>query len=173
MVRFRIDLTLTPIIFGVLARVYPGVQCRLGSCSIAKKTAKLVYYIRVMFTQTEAPPQVTSAQVYPDIYLSQTMPKSTSQSNIVESDLPQLAPLTPSYERGKLVFLQNCAHCHGLAGDGTGWDGLYLNPSPANLHDQNLSGLSDGELFAKVSFGIKIALCLHGVNGCQKISDGM
>jgi mono/diheme cytochrome c family protein len=116
---------------------------------------KLVHYIRVMFTQTEALPSVTSAQVYPDIYLSQKMPASTSQMNIVEGNLPQLAPLTPSYERGKLVFLQNCAHCHGLAGDGKGWDGLYLNPKPANFHSQDVSGLSDGEFYAKVSFGIQ------------------
>ena len=116
---------------------------------------KLVHYIRVMFTQTEAPSAVTSAQVYPDIYLSQKMPTSTSEINIVEGNLPQPAPLTPSYERGKVVYLQNCAHCHGLAGDGTGWDGSYLNPKPANFHSQDVSGLSDGEFYAKVSFGIQ------------------
>ncbi len=48
-----------------------------------------------------------------------------------------------------------CAHCHGLAGDGEGWDGAYLHPVPANLHDQGTELNPPDELMAKLSFGIE------------------
>jgi len=104
---------------------------------------KLVHYIRAIFTQTEDPPPAPDSAnnfVFPEIYQSQAMPESAS------------------YERGKQIFLQHCAHCHGLAGDGQGWDGQYLNPQPANFHDmasktpsQDLQAM----MLAKVTFGIQ------------------
>lgn len=104
---------------------------------------KVVHYLRVMFTQTEeAPPAPPDGEdfLFPDIYKTQIIPDSAS------------------YERGKLVFLQNCAHCHGLAGDGKGWDGEYLNPPPANFHDMasmQMDPQAQGEHLAKVTFGIQ------------------
>ena len=44
-------------------------------------------------------------------------------------------PDSASYENGKRIYLEHCAHCHGLAGDGQGWDGAYLSPTPADFHD--------------------------------------
>jgi mono/diheme cytochrome c family protein len=104
---------------------------------------KVVHYIRAIFTQTETPPTAPPEGqdfLFPDIYQTQTMPADAS------------------YARGKLVFLQNCAHCHGLAGDGTGWDGAYLNPTPANFHDmagKEMGPQAQGEHLAKVTFGIQ------------------
>jgi cytochrome c oxidase cbb3-type subunit 2 len=116
---------------------------------------KLVYYIRVNFTQTLPRPGITSDQVYPDVYLTQTMPQEATEAEIVEGGLPYIMPETPSYERGKLVYLLNCAHCHGLSGQGNGWDGQYLDVLPANFTDPNLRGMSDGDYYARVSFGIQ------------------
>ncbi|MFL7894215.1 MAG: c-type cytochrome [Anaerolineales bacterium] len=116
---------------------------------------KLVYYIRVNFTQTSPRPEITNAQVYPDIYLTQTMPSEASEAEIIEGDLPYIMPQTPSYERGKLIYLQNCAHCHGLSGQGDGWDGQYLDIEPANFTDPNMRGMSDGDYYARVSFGVQ------------------
>ncbi len=103
---------------------------------------KVVHYIRVIFTQTEDPPAAPSGQdfEFPDVYQTLEIPD------------------TASYERGKLTFLQNCAHCHGLAGDGQGWDGQYLNPQPADF--RNMAGMTMGpetmgEHLAKVTFGIQ------------------
>jgi mono/diheme cytochrome c family protein len=101
---------------------------------------KLVHYIRGVFTQTESIPEIQDpgsgiAQVYYD----QSLPDSAS------------------YERGKTIFLQQCAHCHGLAGDSLGWDGTYLNPSPANLHDMATTPVapqSEGNYLVKLTFGI-------------------
>ena len=52
----------------------------------------------------------------------------------------------------------NCAHCHGLAGDGKGWDGSYLNPSPADFQEDAgvpLAAGDEGKALARVTFGIK------------------
>jgi len=115
---------------------------------------KLVHYIRVNFTQTEARPEAAVDQVFPDIYLAQTMPTTATQAEIIEGALPTIFPLTPSFERGKLVFLTNCAHCHGLTGDGNGWDGQYLDVKPANLA-MPMPNMTDGDWYAHLSFGIQ------------------
>jgi mono/diheme cytochrome c family protein len=41
--------------------------------------------------------------------------------------------LQGSLQRGKQVFLQNCAPCHGAAGDGKGVAAAILRPEPANF----------------------------------------
>jgi cytochrome c oxidase cbb3-type subunit 2 len=104
---------------------------------------KVVHYLRAIFTQTEErPPEPPEGQNFdfPEIYQSQSMPDSASYAN------------------GKKIFLQRCAHCHGLAGDGQGWDGLYLDPQPANFHDMagmQMSQQGQAEHLAKVTFGIQ------------------
>jgi cbb3-type cytochrome c oxidase subunit II len=103
----------------------------------AEEIWQLVHYIRVNFTQTEKRPNLTADQVYPDIYLVQTMPASAS------------------FERGKQLYLTTCAQCHGLSGQGDGWNGQYLDVAPANFTDPNLRGMSDGDYFARMSFGVQ------------------
>lgn len=105
---------------------------------------KVVHYIRTMFTQTEDPPPAPPDGedfTYPDFY------KTSARF-----------PEDVSYERGKVVFLTNCAHCHGLAGDGQGWDGAYLNPPPADFREmagKPMTPEAQGEHLAKVTFGIQ------------------
>jgi len=105
---------------------------------------KLVHYIRLMFTQTEDRPDeppMGENFTYPDFY-------KTSMR----------FPDTSSYERGKIVFIQHCAHCHGAAGDGQGWDGQYLNPQPADfreMRNKEMKPEAQGEHLAKVTFGIQ------------------
>ncbi|MBU0496187.1 MAG: c-type cytochrome [Chloroflexi bacterium] len=104
-----------------------------------------VHYVRAMFTQTEAQPPAPPAGQdfdFPDIYQAQQFPANAS------------------YNRGRTVFLQNCAHCHGLAGDGTGWDGQYLNPQPYDFRQdagKPLAADAPGRYLAKVTFGIQDA----------------
>jgi len=98
---------------------------------------ELVHYIRVNFTQTEQRPAASAvAPDYPDIYLQASMPKAAS------------------FERGKLAYLQNCASCHGLGGQGDGWEGSYLDIKPNDLTSPGLKGKSDGQLFTELSFGL-------------------
>lgn len=122
----------------------------------AMPTWKLVYntterwqlttYIRTMFTQTieqPAQPSADQAFVTGDLLKAQTIPESSS------------------YDVGRQQFLVQCAHCHGLAGDGKGWDGDYLDPKPANLQQKlapSVPGIMDnydGIVFSKVTNGIR------------------
>ncbi len=93
----------------------------------------LVHYIRVNFTQTEARPVMTELLVQPsEVYLEQTIPE------------------TASFERGRQLYLTTCAQCHGLAGDGSGWHGQYLDVSPADL----TATLTEGEYLVQLTFGM-------------------
>jgi mono/diheme cytochrome c family protein len=105
---------------------------------------KVVHYIRTMFTQTEDPPPAPPEGQdfnYPDFYKeSMRWPDVTS------------------FARGKKTFLIHCAHCHGLAGDGQGWDGQYLDPTPADfrgMSSKQMTPEAQGEHIAKVTFGIQ------------------
>lgn len=107
---------------------------------------ELVTYIRTMFTQTTtAPPQPSEAE------------KVVTDSVLKAQKLPSSA----SYDAGRQQFLQQCAHCHGLAGDGSGWAGDYLHPAPANLQQKLASSVPgimdhyDGVTFSKVTNGMR------------------
>jgi mono/diheme cytochrome c family protein len=103
----------------------------------------LVHYIRAVFTQTEAPPELLPDGedfTFPDIFKTQKIPD------------------TASYARGQRIYLVNCAQCHGLAGDGRGWNGQYLNPTPADLQEDAgvpFEADDEGKALARVTFGIK------------------
>ncbi len=102
---------------------------------------KLVHFIRATFIQDESMPEIMdpSNKTTPQILFDQRMPD------------------TASFERGSVLYIQNCAHCHGLAGDGMGWDGLYLNPQPADLHEltqEENSPENEGIYFTKLTVGI-------------------
>ncbi len=117
---------------------------------------RLVYYIRVNFTQTEPRPEPSPAQVYPDVAITQEMPQSVSEVQIRQGDLAQYdATAGAMAGMGKMMFLRMCAHCHGLSGTGDGWDGQYLDPLPANFTDPDVQGLSDGDFFARVTYGLQ------------------
>jgi mono/diheme cytochrome c family protein len=107
---------------------------------------ELVQYIRTMFTQTlPAPPAPAENQrfVVSETMKNLTMPKATS------------------YDAGRQQFLIMCSHCHGLAGDGTGQAGSYLNPKPANLTTAlagSVPGIKDhydGNTMGKLTNGIR------------------
>ena len=104
---------------------------------------KLVHYIRTIFTQTETPPPA---------------PEEGKDFNFPEIFKTQRFPEDVSFDNGRKIFLENCAHCHGLAGDGNGWDGQYLNPTPADFRDmagKSMTPEAQGEHLAKVTFGIQ------------------
>ena len=107
---------------------------------------QLVTYIKTMFTQTAtAPPQPTEAE------------QITTTAVMKKLRLPKSA----SFDAGRQQFLVTCAHCHGLAGDGNGWYGDYLNPKPANLQQKLASSVPgittnyDGITFSKVTNGMR------------------
>jgi mono/diheme cytochrome c family protein len=54
------------------------------------------------------------------------------------------------------LYNDKCASCHGNAGKGDGHDASLYDPAPTNFTDAaRLSGVTDGELFYKLSEGRK------------------
>ncbi len=102
----------------------------------------LVHYVRSIFVQNPPAPSLPSdvpSFEFPSAYQAARLPENVD------------------YDRGREVFLLNCAHCHGLAGDGQGWDGAYLGPLPYYilhyLFDPTTPA-AQGQFFAKVTFGM-------------------
>jgi mono/diheme cytochrome c family protein len=68
-------------------------------------------------------------------------------------------PIPPSEAALKAirpVYFDKCANCHGESGKGDGHDASLYDPRPTNFSDANqMNGLTDGELFYKMSEGRK------------------
>ena len=64
----------------------------------------------------------------------------------------------PNYDGAKLIYMQNCAQCHGDAGkgDGPGRDSMNpKTPPPANFTDaESMAGLSPFKVYNTTTFGI-------------------
>ena len=64
----------------------------------------------------------------------------------------------PNYEGAKLVYMQNCAQCHGESGRGDGPGRESMNPKtppPANFTDADfMAGLSPFKVYNTTTFGI-------------------
>lgn len=68
-------------------------------------------------------------------------------------------PLEPSesnLKSARAIYLDKCTNCHGQAGKGDGHDASLYDPAPSNFTDaQRMNGVTDGELFYKISEGRK------------------
>jgi cytochrome c553 len=58
-----------------------------------------------------------------------------------------------SLTRGKGLYTENCASCHGAEGRGDGHMAMMIYPRPSNLHEAHVQGNSDGVLFYIISNG--------------------
>src|SRR5262245_20719480 len=65
----------------------------------------------------------------------------------------------PSLASGAVIYLENCAQCHGEAGKGDGPSRATMNPKnpvPANFTDADfMAGLSPFKAFNAISFGVE------------------
>lgn len=56
--------------------------------------------------------------------------------------------------RGKLLYNEKCANCHGPTGHGDGPQAAFLDPKPTNLSDTKyMSTLTDEHIFKTISEG--------------------
>lgn len=64
-------------------------------------------------------------------------------------------PNTPeSRSRAQKIYVDKCALCHGLKGDGQGEMGKALNPNPPDFTDRHMmKEMTDGEIFWKITTG--------------------
>lgn len=107
---------------------------------------QLVTYIRTMFTKTTPQP---------------TQPSEAKKITTTAVMRAQRLPKGLSYDAGRQQFLVQCAHCHGPAGDGKGWNAPSLSPKPANLQQKlapTVAGIMthyDGITFSKITNGMR------------------
>ena len=55
--------------------------------------------------------------------------------------------------KGKKIYKQMCAICHGMKGKGDGMAGSALNPKPANFTKTEIQDETDGAIFWKMTEG--------------------
>jgi len=98
------------------------------------------------------PIQTVGGPVYPFEDAPVTTGRVTGTTNFVEMNpLPVTGELL---QRGRERFDIYCAPCHGKLGDGNGiTKKLGLMPAVANLHDQRIVVMTDGEIFNTITHG--------------------
>jgi mono/diheme cytochrome c family protein len=64
-----------------------------------------------------------------------------------------IKPTKASIQKGKEIFEQKCALCHGDKGDGKGPASAGLNPKPTNFRESHGGSMTDGEHFWKITTG--------------------
>ncbi|MEM7828397.1 MAG: c-type cytochrome, partial [Candidatus Aenigmatarchaeota archaeon] len=73
----------------------------------------------------------------------------SKMKNPVKADAKSIA-------RGKKIYEERCAMCHGVSGKGDGPAGKALNPPAADFTDDVWKhGSSDGEIFMVITEGVK------------------
>lgn len=89
----------------------------------------------------------------------QPIPKSCLQLLCIACSLgwtlTTLAGGVPSdvLDRGKLIYEQRCAVCHGQQGQGDGPEAPFLSPRPGSLVSAGTSVKSDADLLAVIANG--------------------
>lgn len=106
------------------------------------------------------PMQTINGPVYPFEDAPVNTGRVTGTTNFVETNpLPVTGELL---QRGHERFDIYCAPCHGRLGDGNGiTKKLGLMPAVANLHDQRIVVMTDGEIFNTVTHG-KSTMAAYG-----------
>jgi mono/diheme cytochrome c family protein len=60
---------------------------------------------------------------------------------------------TEATEKGKKLYKQMCAICHGSKGKGDGVAGMSLTPRPSNFTSAKIQNQSDGAIYWKLTEG--------------------
>ena len=63
--------------------------------------------------------------------------------------------VVPNLSRGERLFVENCAKCHGLEGDGKGPSAAELDPPPRSFQDPRMNQLAPHQLFNALTFGVE------------------
>ncbi len=62
-------------------------------------------------------------------------------------------PTKESIQKGKEIYENKCALCHGTKGDGKGSAATGLSPKPTNFRESHGEKMTDGEHFWKITTG--------------------
>jgi high-affinity iron transporter len=84
-----------------------------------------------------------------------SLAQSIRKDVIVVTKLEVAPTQWPSLARGRELFANNCASCHGMKGLGDGPAGAGLDPKPANFHGKERMGqLSPFQAFNTIRLGV-------------------
>lgn len=95
---------------------------------------------------------------YPRNNYSHTKIDAVSSASIyTQHDIsPDTAPLSTAASAGKLLWLDNCAFCHGADGSGQNWIGSFLEPPPRDLRKASfMSNMSREMLSQRIENGLQ------------------
>lgn len=77
--------------------------------------------------------------------------KAPTKERKVKNPIPNTSESRGS---GEKIYMDKCAVCHGLKGDGQGEMGKALNPPPSNFRDRHMMReMTDGEIYWKITTG--------------------
>ena len=67
---------------------------------------------------------------------------------------PEAGKLSPLASKGRPLFLQYCAACHGASGDGDGYNAEQLDKEPAELSSKKfIARKKNGQIYRVIKFG--------------------
>lgn len=75
-----------------------------------------------------------------------------TQEKAVEIN-PISAEPVPAADKGRKLYGAHCASCHGVDGNGNGFNAQYLDPKPSALSGHGMSKMSDDSLFDMIHGG--------------------
>jgi len=77
--------------------------------------------------------------------------RAPAKERKVKNPIPNIPE---SRSRGQKIYMDKCAACHGLKGDGQGEMGKAFNPPPSDFTDRHMmKEMTDGEIYWKISTG--------------------
>ena len=89
-------------------------------------------------------------------FLSYSSYGQTSEWKAAPESINLISPVKGDVKapvKGKQIYYQICANCHGRTGIGDGPGGKTLNPKPADHTSAKVQKQSDGELYWKITNG--------------------
>jgi mono/diheme cytochrome c family protein len=77
--------------------------------------------------------------------------KAPAKERKVKNPIPSSSE---SRSRAQKIYVDKCASCHGVRGDGNGEMAKALDPHPSNFTDRHMmKEMTDGEIFWKITTG--------------------
>lgn len=106
-------------------------------------------------TGTPAPsPAASSPAPVPPIAAPLPERKAVAPDEKADMSLPMPSGLKGDLEKGKAFYMDNCAECHGKAGDGQGPRAYFIRPVPRNfLDERSRATLNRPTIYAATYFG--------------------
>ena len=128
----------------------------------SKPEARLVHSVRTGVAGTSMPAWgklLTEEQAKGLLGYIQTTFTVEPRRDLKPVNIPATNPVASSPEsiaRGQARFVDRCAGCHGLKGDGKGPNSVDITPKPRNLHNHFfVDSVDDHRLMESITYGVQ------------------